>query len=82
MVSPQEVTYGNLLVGPVLATRRMSEPKLFADANDLPCDRLEEDQVLLVVLANLRVDQVVPDNHLWGRTDMFKVTWVRRCALK
>ena len=39
----------------------MSEPKLFADANDLPGDRLEEDQVLLVVLANLRVDEVVPD---------------------
>ena len=42
----------------------MSKPKLFADANDLPGDRLEEDQVLLVVLANLRVDEVVPDNHL------------------
>ena len=46
----------------------MSKPKLFADADDLPGDRLEEDQVLLVVLANLRVDEVVPDIYGGGLT--------------
>ena len=38
----------------------MGEPKLLSDANDLPGDRLKEDEVVRVVLSDLSAHEVVP----------------------
>ena len=47
----------------------MSEPKLLPDANDLPGDRLKEDEVVWVVLSDLGIHKVVPGIQLWIRKD-------------
>ena len=55
----------NSLVNPVLPTGGVGEAELLADANDLPGDRLKEDEVVRIVLSDLSVHQVVPE--LWIR---------------
>ena len=42
----------------------MGEPELLPNANDLPGDRFKEDEVVSVVLSDLRVHKVVPANQV------------------
>ena len=58
------------LVDPLLPARGVSEPKLLPDANDLPGDRLKEDEVVPVVLSDLGVHEVVPGIQLWIKKDI------------
>ena len=62
-----------LLVDPILPTRGVGEPELLPDANDLPGDRLKEDEVVHVVLSDLRVHEVVPGIQVWIRKTHHKM---------
>ena len=53
------------LVDPIVPTRGVGEPELLPDANDLPGDRLKEDEVVHIVLSDLRVHKVVPGIQVW-----------------
>ena len=53
------------LVDPILPTRGVGEPELLPNANDLPGDGLKEDEVVSVVLSDLRVHKVVPAIQVW-----------------
>ena len=55
------------LVDPIVPTRRVGEPELLPDANNLPGDRLKEYEVVHVVLSDLRVHEVVPGIQVWIR---------------